>query len=187
MPRKNSNGLAVVVIVLGLTTLGSLAYYVVQPQMRRVPEAELRQPDEPSEMPDVEISVKPSSKVDQVSILDPDFSGDDLVFNREKVNVPAGVDPHVFVVNSYLEKIPAVPKEARVLSVKVADGVATADFTADLVAGYGAEDEQMIVNGILASLGAFPEIKAVRFQIEGETIETLGAIEIQDPQPVIRP
>ncbi len=187
MPQKNSNGLAIVVIVLGLTTLGALGYYVIQPSMRRVPIEESKDAVEQTPPPDFEIAVKPRAEHEKVSILSPEFSGDEMVFTRQQVDVPAGVDPHSFVVNSYLEKIPAVPKEARVISVTVKDGIAEANFNESLRAGYGTEDEQMIVNGILASLGAFPDIKAVRILIDGSPVETLGNIEIKDPQPVIRP
>ena len=186
MAKKNTNGVAIAVIILGVTTLGALGYYVAQPNANKVPKDELRTTSQ-HEPPKIEITVPPEKQDSEVTVLTPTFDADGLRFSKQTAEVPHGEDPYVFAVNKYLEQIPAVPKEARLLSCEVDQGVATANFNSTLMAGYGTEDEQMVVNGILATFGTFKEIKSVRILLEGENVETLGNIEIKNPQPVIRP
>lgn len=189
MPQRNSNGLAIVVIVLSLSTLAALGYYAVQPMMKRIPPDEARQTGKQNQNPpqDLDITIKPKANDLRVRVLSPHYQGGELSFIATETDVPKGEDPHVFAVNEYLSKVKAVPQDGRLKSCQVSNGVATADFTPALQSGYGTEDEQTVVNGILAAFGAFDDVKYVRFLVDGQPIDTLGNIELKDPQPVLHP
>ncbi len=135
---------------------------------------------------DIEIQLKPTGQENSVKVLNPEFKGDNLTFSEKIQTVPDGVDAKSYAISEYLKNIPAVPKTVKVLNCDVKDSIATIDFNSDIMAGYGTEDEQMIINGILKTMGSFPDVKAVRILVDGEPVETLGNIEIQNPQPVLR-
>jgi spore germination protein GerM len=77
-----------------------------------------------------------------------------------------------------------VPKDANVKTVTVKEGIATIDFNEKIYAGYGTEDEQIIVRGLLRVMAQFPEVKSVLFTTEGQPLDSLGAIDLSSPQPV---
>lgn len=185
MPKKNSTNLAAVVIGVGVTALAGLGWYAMQPKSN--PATQHSENTTAGKIDDIDIQVKPVDKPENVTVLNPEFKGDELTFKSSTKEVPKGEDPKVYALNEYLANVPAVPKSAKALSCKVDKGIATVNFNGDLMAGYGTEDEQMVINGILKTLGAFEDVKAVRILIDGEKAETLGNIEILDPQPVLRP
>lgn len=122
----------------------------------------------------------------QVTQLTPKYDTGNLTFEESKAVAPAGVDPMVQVINDYLAKVPAVPKEAKLLDVKMEGPTAVLNFNSAFRAGYGTEDEQIIVQGVLSSLAQFSEVQNVLFKIEGQPLESLGNIDLSEPQPVTR-
>ncbi len=174
------NGLAVGLIAVGAITLAALGFFASTPDARRVPQEQHRSSQDP-----LTVDVVPDREREEVTTLKPRVNDTDLEFDASKVVPPAGVDPKVFVVNEYLKHIQAAPG-ARANSVTVANGIATVDFNRELQAGMSSMDEGTIVNGVLAALGTFKEIEAVQFTVEGEPIESLGHIDLTEPQPVIR-
>ncbi len=72
--------------------------------------------------------------------------------------------------------ITIIPKKTRVRSVKVKDGVATVDFSGDMVKYFvgGSTGEELMVASIVNTLTEFSEIKAVKIIIDGKEVETIA-------------
>ena len=76
-----------------------------------------------------------------------------------------------------------VPIGTRVLSLKIENGLATADFSRELAKkSQGSYQEIMLVYAIVNTLTEFPEIKKVQLLVEGKKLITLGGhMDIEDP------
>jgi hypothetical protein len=189
--RKKSNARgATAVILVGVFVVTGLAAYVANGPAKYVPKDELR-PEATHETkdqtkPHVSISTQDKGKPQDVTLLTPKFTNGDLTFEKSKGVAGEGKDAILKVVNEYLAKIPAVPKEGRLTDVEQHGGIATLKFTPEFENGYGSEDEEMIIVGILTSLAQFPEIKKAQFTIEGKQLESLGHMDLTTPQHVIR-
>lgn len=181
MSNAKNRTSAMVGAAVAVVAFAGIATFAIQSQQAKKtdPQTSVQKPIE-----DIDIQLKPTAD-DSVKVLNPVFKGDELTFTESTEKVPAGTNPMSFAIESYLKNIPAVPKTVKVLNCSVENKIATVDFSSDIMAGYGTEDEQMIINGILKTFGKFPEVNAVRILIDGEPAETLGNIEIQNPQPVI--
>lgn len=193
MPKKSRpNILAIVAIVLGLTTVTALGVYTTLPQLKNAERAQSREsendPNQNSSRiePRVDVTSQDAPKAEHVMVFSPDFSSTDLKFTSKRMDVPAGVDIYTFAVNEYLSQIPSVPNTARAKTCVVDKTVATLDFDATILAGYGTIEEGAIVNGILKTMGQFPDVNAVQFQVDGKIVESFGNIELTIPQKVLR-
>jgi len=83
-----------------------------------------------------------------------------------------------------------LPAGTRLLSVKVVDGLATADFAREMRDNFSGGDsgETRAVNGILRTLGRFGTVDRAQILVEGKPIDSLGGLlELSGPLPVIRP
>jgi hypothetical protein len=116
----------------------------------------------------------------------PDASGDKVTFTREPVQVPEGQDPKVFVVNKFLDASKIAPHSAALLSIDVRDGVAYLYFNGDMDTTFGTDDESTFLNGILTTLGQFPDVKSALFFAQGKQIDSFGNVDLSEAQPVIR-
>jgi spore germination protein GerM len=76
-----------------------------------------------------------------------------------------------------------MPVSTRLLSLKIKDGIAAANFSSNLTRfGGGSATEILLVAAIVNTLTEFPEIKQVQILIEGKKVETLaGHIDISEP------
>lgn len=76
-----------------------------------------------------------------------------------------------------------IPVGTKVRSLKIANGVATADFSKELAKkGMGSYDEMMLCYAITNTLTEFPEIKKVQILVEGKKVITLsGHMDLEDP------
>ena len=77
----------------------------------------------------------------------------------------------------------ALPKETKVLGISVNAGVCTVDFSGEILqVNVGAGGEAAVLSSIVATLGQFPDVNAVRILVEGQPMETLaGHIDITGP------
>ncbi len=83
-----------------------------------------------------------------------------------------------------------LPSGTKLLSVRVANGLATANFSRELRDNFtgGDSGETRTVNAILSTLGRFPTISRVQLLVEGKPVDSLGGLlSLSDPLPVIRP
>lgn len=179
---SGKNMLAIGLIAAGTITLAGLGMFASNPNARSVPKDQQKVVQQDP----INVDVVPDNERDQVTTLDPKMEGDDLKFDQSQSTPPAGMDPKVYAVNQYLSKLEAVNKDAKATSVTVENGVATIDFNAEFQSGFGSMDEKTVVEGILAVMGFFPEVQAVKFVVAGQPIESLGHIDLTEAQPVIK-
>ncbi|MBX7132795.1 MAG: GerMN domain-containing protein [Fimbriimonadaceae bacterium] len=161
--------------------VAALAAYVRFSPAREVP-PDMRRPSTASQD-----GTKAPATPTKVIVFTPHFQDNDLKFDEIEETLPQGEDKVLFAVNGYLSKLDFLPKGATLKTAKVIDGLAELDFDETFNTTYGTDDERTIVNGILTAVGQFPEIRSVRFLAGGKPIESLGNIELTDPQPVLRP
>lgn len=79
---------------------------------------------------------------------------------------------------------PVLPPGARPLGVTVEDGVATVNFSREIVERHwgGSTGELMTVYGIVNTLANVPGIQRVRILVEGKPVETLaGHVDLTQP------
>jgi len=82
-----------------------------------------------------------------------------------------------------------LPAGTRLLSVRIVDGLATADFSRELRDNFSGGDsgETRTVNAILGTLGKFLTISRVQLLVQGKPVDSLGGLlALADPLPVIR-
>lgn len=70
----------------------------------------------------------------------------------------------------------SVPPSVRLRSLTVQDGLASADFSAELITDFngGALLESYLVAAIVNTLTEFPHIEQVQILVEGEVVESIG-------------
>lgn len=164
---------------LGLAVLGVLTYYAAnQPSPRggsgKTVAADIQKP------------ARPEPPAPSVTVLVPEFVNGELKFKETRQTVAPGEAPEVFAVNAFLKETGFVPPKAKAVSVTVERGLATVTFTPEFQTTYGTEDEQTLVNGILKALGQFKNIDKVSMRVGGQPLDTLGSIDLSEPQDVIR-
>lgn len=78
-----------------------------------------------------------------------------------------------------------IPKQTKLNSIAVKDGIAYVDFNDALVKKFtgGSTGEEMLVGSIVNTLTEFPEVKKVQILINGKKIESIaGHIDLTAPQ-----
>ena len=77
-----------------------------------------------------------------------------------------------------------IPKKAKLKSIEVKNGVATVDFSEDLVKNFtgGSTGEEMLVGSIVNTLTEFSEVKSVQILLEGKKVDSLaGHLDTSEP------
>ncbi|MGI8923386.1 MAG: GerMN domain-containing protein [Fimbriimonadales bacterium] len=169
--KKDTPGAGPLVVmgVLAAVVLGGLIYYV-----KFGPPADLAPPvDGAKAGKNVRVNV-PVARVD----------GADTTFNTESQELPPGTDVIEASVNGFLETIPAVQPEARLITVKYEGENAELQFSSNFRQTYGTDDESMIVQGIMKAVASNSKVKTVTFTEGGKPIESLGSIDLTGPQSV---
>jgi hypothetical protein len=81
--------------------------------------------------------------------------------------------------------VPIMPAQTRVLGISEQNGVASVDFSGDLVAGHpgGSVSELFTLYGLADTLAEnFPHIRQVRILIEGQPVESIkGHVDLRRP------
>lgn len=83
-----------------------------------------------------------------------------------------------------------LPAGTRLLSLRVTDGLAVADFSRELKANFAGGDSQEVaaVNSILRVLGRYHEISRAQITMAGKPLDSLGGLLVlSGPLPVLRP
>lgn len=158
------------IFLVACLSLGMLIYFAVQPGARQAPRPT---PGAPTAL----VTVK---------VFDAVYVAGDLKFTSEQVDVPPGLDPKLFAVNRTLARLGITPPGSDAVSCRVEGATARLDFDRAFARTYGTDDEGAILNGVLRAMGQFPDVERVQFLVGGSPIETLGNVEITEPQPVIR-
>ena len=167
--RKSNSKPAAVLIVLGLTVVGLLAYYV------------RTNPDLPPHVPGKVASGNPRPvQIEQKY----------HVFDAEKgwapiqVEVAKGEDPVKAAVVAFTNR--AYPSHGvQLLSIDVRNGTANLNFTKGFAEEMGSSEEGMLIEGLMRVLGQFNEIETAEIMVDGEVLET--GHNVYDKVAVIRP
>lgn len=81
--------------------------------------------------------------------------------------------------------VPLLPPQTRLLSITEQDGLATVDFSRDLISGHpgGSVSELFTAYGLVNTLAEnFPHIRQLRILVEGEAVTSLkGHIDLRQP------
>jgi len=165
--------------LVGLAIVGGLTVYVAN--LPKIEPARMR-----STTAQARLSAPDASSGTRVVVLMPEYVQGQLTFKETLQSVALGESPEVFAINAFLKNTGIVPVSAKAVSVAVSDGMATVVFSKEFETTYGTEDEQTLVKGILTTLGQFHNIKKVAFKIGDHSLETLGSIDLSEPQDVIR-
>ncbi|MBD3880126.1 MAG: GerMN domain-containing protein, partial [Quinella sp. 1Q5] len=120
----------------------------------------------------------------------PDDSGMRLVEVEREIIVDDSVDKYTAAVETLLE-VPdeenlttIFPKSTSFRSVTVKDGLATVDIDGNILKGFvgGSTGEEFLIGSIVDTLTNFPEVKRVKFLVDGQDIETLsGHMDLSTP------
>jgi len=114
----------------------------------------------------------------------------DRLVREERQFVLAGRERAVAVLEELIEgpAYPAhgrtIPPDVKVLGVKIAGGIADADFSKELRSSHwgGSTGEIFTVYSIVHTLAELPGVELVQIRIEGEIVETLvGHLELREP------
>jgi spore germination protein GerM len=81
--------------------------------------------------------------------------------------------------------LPVIPARIQIRSVQVREGVAELDLAREGLSG-GSLEEQLFVASIVRTLTQLPEVRAVRFLVEGKPTETLMG-HVSTAQPLSTP
>ncbi|VDN47052.1 conserved protein of unknown function [Petrocella atlantisensis] len=78
---------------------------------------------------------------------------------------------------------PSIPDGTRLLSINLENGLCTVDFSRAFVENHpgGSAGELMTLGSIVNTLTEFPEIERVQILVEGQVIETIGNISLEEP------
>jgi hypothetical protein len=181
-----SSRAAWLLFILGVGVVGGLAGYLhATPHARQMPPHERR-----AERGDAPARTEPApgrhGAAPNVQVFAPEYVNGELRYTKTAATPPAGEDPKVFAVNAFLRKAGLTPPGARAVACSIADGIATIEFSREFDQTYGTEDEHTIVDGVLRSLGQFPEVSYVQFSIGGRPMETMGNLDLSRPLSVER-
>jgi len=133
---------------------------------------------------------KPAKKSMSVKVYYPDDSGMKLVEVEREIVIDDSTNKYIAAVKTLLED-PAednltkiFPNNAAIRSVKVADGLAIVDFDGSLLKSFvgGSTGEEFLIGSVVDTLTNFPEVKRVKFLVDGKEIETLsGHMDLSTP------
>ena len=126
-----------------------------------------------------------TEKVEQsmrVKVYYPDDSGMRLVEVEREVLVDDTTDKYTAAVTALLDEpedenlTTIFPKNASIRGVKVENGMATVDFDGKGLKNFvgGSTGEEFLIGSVVDTLTNFPEVKKVKFLVDGKEIETLS-------------
>ncbi|MBE8951145.1 MAG: GerMN domain-containing protein [Quinella sp. 3Q1] len=157
-------------------------------------------PESPKSAPEPRDTVKPTEnkparnekteRAIKVKVYYPDDSGMKLVEVEREILVDDSVDKYTAAVEALREEpeeenlTTIFPKKAAIKSITVRDGLATVDFDGSILKGFvgGSTGEEFFIGSIVDTLTNFPEVKRVKFLVDGKEIETLsGHMDLSTP------
>ncbi|MBQ1509598.1 MAG: GerMN domain-containing protein [Selenomonadaceae bacterium] len=117
-----------------------------------------------------------------VKVYYPNDEGERLVAVSRKVKLSDGTDKYTAAMKSLMQgtkekgQSAIIPRQAKLRSVKVKDGVATVDFSGDILKHFvgGSTGEEMLVGSVVNTLTEFPEVTSVQILIDGNPVESLA-------------
>ncbi len=121
----------------------------------------------------------PTEKEVSVAVYYLKFTSTDAYLVREVHKVKTDKDVRVAAVEELIKGTPTtpgasavIPPDTKVLGIKVENGVATMDFSREVLkANVGSTGEALGIQSIVNTLTEFPDIKKVSFSVEGKIDE----------------
>lgn len=156
------------------------------------PETEHKPTAEPSDPPEKSSPV-PNERIEQsmhVKVYYPDDSGMRLVEVEREILVDDTTDKYTAAVEALLDEpedenlTRIFPKNAEIRSVRVSEELATVDFGGSITKNFvgGSTGEEFLIGSVVNTLTNFPEIRRVKFLVDGQDIETLsGHMDLSSP------
>ncbi len=125
-----------------------------------------------------------------VKVYYPDDSGMKLVEVEREIIIDDSTDKYTAAVETLLEEpgeenlTKIFPKNAAIKSVTVKDGLAIVDFDGGFLKNFvgGSTGEEFLIGSVVDTLTNFPEVKQVKFLVDGAEVETLsGHMDLSTP------
>ena len=161
----------------------------VKPEPKPEPTTpEPEQPIEPVENQPAKHEKKEQSM--SVKVYYPDDSGLKLVEVEREIIVDDTVDKYTAAVETLLEEpdeenlTTIFPKNTGFRKVTVEDGLAIVDIDGSILKSFvgGSTGEEFLIGSVVDTLTNFPEVKRVKFLVNGQEIETLsGHMDLSAP------
>ncbi|MBR4151363.1 MAG: GerMN domain-containing protein [Selenomonadaceae bacterium] len=125
---------------------------------------------------------EPPKESINIKVYYPDDSGMKLVEVEREIFIDDSKDKYTAAVETLLEEPPEenltkiFPKNAAIKSVKVEKDLAIVDFDGAFLKTFvgGSTGEEFLVGSVVDTLTNFPEVKRVKFLVDGQEIETLS-------------
>lgn len=183
-----------ILIFLVLVLLGLGGFYYYRLSLQRFEEPEItEEPTEKEEVPPVEeetaqVEEKPATETMSVFVYFPKWTETETYLVEEEHVVPETPA----VAKAALEELikgepldaslkPIIPKEAKILGIKIEDGMATVDFSREILqVNVGAQGEALGIYSIVNTLTQFPTIQKVQFLVEGKDKGEIDGRRIED-------
>lgn len=124
----------------------------------------------------------PSAQSLNVKVYYPDDSGMKLVEVERKITFDDSTNKYIAAVETLLEEpgeenlTKIFPDNAAIRSVTIAGDLATVDLDGSFLKNFvgGSTGEEFLVGSVVNTLTNFPEVKRVKFLVDGQEIETLS-------------
>ncbi len=121
------------------------------------------------------------------------IDNDQPVLRETESTVAPGKNPIEIALDRLIEQgdkhgmANPIPRGTRLLGWKVKGGLAQVNFTHEFRDNFtgGSDGEGLTIGAILRTLSQFPEIKRVQLLVEGQSIDTLGNIDLSKPLDVM--
>ncbi len=149
------------------------------------------EPEKPAPAPEKKTVVEnPSAKSMNVKVYYPDDSGMRLVEVEREIIIDDSTDKYTAAVETLLTEpseknlTKIFPNNAAIRSVEVADSLAIVDLDGGFLKNFvgGSTGEEFLVGSVVDTLTNFPEVKRVKFLVDGQEIETLsGHMDLSTP------
>ena len=167
----------------------------VKPEVKPESKPEVSKPvsesEKPSPAPEKKPAVdNPSAESMNIKVYYPDDSGMKLVEVEREIVIDDSTDKYTAAVETLLNEpgednlTKIFPNNAAIRSVEVADGLAVVDFDGSLLKNFvgGSTGEEFLIGSVVDTLTNFPEVKQVKFLVDGQEIETLsGHMDLSTP------
>lgn len=157
------------------------------------PEVTVEPAPEPSPQPQPAVETPPAQpreRILDIKVYFPDDAGIKLVAVNRRIKIVDESEKYVDAVKLLMTKpsetdlTEIFPKGAKLNSVTLSNGTAYVDLDKGITKNFvgGSTGEELLINSVVDTLTEFPEVKQVRFLLDGQEIETLaGHMDLSTP------
>ncbi len=165
---------------------------ITKPEVKPEKPNSANESEKPTQKPEDNSSTTKKSATQSlnVGVYYPDDSGMKLVEVERKITFDDSTSKYTAAVESLLEDpgkdnlTKIFPNNAQIRSVTIAGDLATVDLDGAFLKNFvgGSTGEEFLVGSVVNTLTNFPEVKRVKFLVDGQEIETLsGHMDLSTP------